>query len=101
MFNQKSIKMNKTYKCPSCNKGKMKITMIEGEKKMISYISCIDCGGTERIDEETKEFLFKEKSTWCECEQPDDEYYVPDGVDDECQKHHWNCGICDKIVQIG
>ena len=28
-------------------------------------------------------------------------YFVADGIDKNCQKHHWKCKRCDKIKQIG
>lgn len=37
-------------------------------------------------------------SDWCHCTKSDNEYYVPDSAE---SKHHWRCGICHKIVQVG
>ena len=38
---------------------------------------------------------------WCDCEDgSDNDYYVPDG-EGVIEKHHWLCGVCHKIVQIG
>ena len=38
---------------------------------------------------------------WCDCEDSShNNYYVPDG-EGVIEKHHWLCGICHKIIQIG
>ena len=43
----------------------------------------------------------EEAKLWCNCEKDYDTYYVPDGEDARCLKHHYRCGHCHKIVQIG
>lgn len=57
-------------------------------------------------DEEKREW--DEYRQWCKqvgCKCPEhlerDAHYVPDGVSDVCDKHHWVCNRCGGIVQIG
>jgi len=57
---------------------------------------------------------FIEEDIWCdgECDNPEDEanfnddgnqkvYYDRNGNQGICNKHHWSCNACDKIVQVG
>lgn len=45
------------------------------------------------------DFDLSEGLEWCECDASmDNAYYVDDT---EEMKHHWKCGNCHKIVQIG
>ena len=51
---------------------------------------------------------------WCDgkCDNPNDDanfyddgngkiYKDSSGQTYICSKHHWSCGVCDKIVQVG
>ena len=42
---------------------------------------------------------------WCECEEEtDDCLFHDDGVAPESMcpgKHHWHCGLCGKLIQVG
>ena len=38
---------------------------------------------------------------WCSCAEPGDGYYVPDGMNPACHKHHWRCQKCGKVIQVG
>jgi hypothetical protein len=52
--------------------------------------------------EKAKKAKAEEDKLWCKCEDTDHgAYYVPDGQHPECDKHHWRCHDCKKIVQIG
>ena len=57
---------------------------------------------------------FIEEDIWCDnkCNNPKDErnfhddgnnkvYYDRNGNKAICDKHHWSCAICHKVVQIG
>lgn len=57
---------------------------------------------------ETEEELreAEEESRWweengCHCEEAHPTHYIPDGVSKVCEKHHYVCSKCNKIVQIG
>jgi len=52
---------------------------------------------------ETLSNVDSEPLGWCECEGDTlmDSYYVPDGKDPRCHKHHYKCIECDQITQIG
>ena len=53
------------------------------------------------VDEQVKREVELLQEFWCDCEDgSDNDYYVPDG-EGVIEKHHWLCGICHKIVQIG
>lgn len=40
---------------------------------------------------------------WCLCpgDGLPDSYYVPDGQNPDCSKHHYRCNQCHSITQIG
>lgn len=56
---------------------------------------------TEEEKREQEEYAKWYNSVKCNCEKPSNEYYVPDGANKECEKHHWRCGKCHGITQIG
>lgn len=56
--------------------------------------------------EEEKQEMEEDRRWWkehgCHCKQQRvGWYFVGDGVEDECPKHHWRCEECNGIVQIG
>lgn len=58
---------------------------------------------TEEERREWQEYRQWYDGVKCHCKDTENRetYYVPDGVDEECTKHHWRCTRCDGIVQIG
>ena len=42
-----------------------------------------------------------ESDLWCMCGKNEDVYYLPDGINLDCSKHHYRCTSCHAIVQIG
>jgi hypothetical protein len=58
-------------------------------------------GELKKISPEPEEV--NDDNLWCKCEQEvgfANAYYVPDGAG-VIKKHHWCCGTCRKVVQIG
>ena len=52
--------------------------------------------------ESAKEAKAEMDKLWCKCKDSNHgAYYVPDNQHPECDKHHWRCNSCKKIVQIG
>lgn len=53
--------------------------------------------------EELEAAQAEEKKYWCAGHpgHNTDVYFVPDGINKECEKHHYRCTKCDKIAQIG
>jgi hypothetical protein len=47
--------------------------------------------------------LKREEKLWCDCKKPDYEAHVfhDDGQCNTCYKHHYHCGSCGKIYQVG
>jgi len=99
--------------CPDCKgtgKKNLTVTTIGGGLPTVVEIVEIDCvicdGGLHPLSEsEAKQELQDqedEKALWCTCNKSkSDAIYVPDGKSRVCSKHHWICGDCRKIVQIG
>lgn len=44
---------------------------------------------------------YKAEDLWCQCDGIKDPKYWDDGEHPDLYKHHWRCGDCEKIVQIG
>ena len=59
----------------------------------------------EDFFKENPKFKGMDMSGWCECEQETDDFrFHDDGVTPwkTCvDKHHWHCGLCLKLNQIG
>lgn len=65
----------------------------------VKVIKCISETEEEKKDTEEVSNFWKENG--CHCEEDYGTYYVPDGEDPICPKHHYRCNHCHKIVQIG
>lgn len=98
--------------CPKCEgTGTQTWTLKETDAKgnwidsTQSTIDCLWCNAIGKVDDETLEQITYEDSLWCECEDEQEAmlnaYYLEDGEHDELEKHHWRCGCCDKVLQIG
>lgn len=89
--------------CPVCKGSGMNYTTIStfGEKeKQISIGVCYDCKGKSVNKKEGKaiqKHIEELEASWCNCGS-EDSYYVPDR---KGEKHHWNCGCCHKLKQVG
>jgi len=76
----------------------MKVTTITLTQEEIDKIDIEIYGSLEAA----KEAKLEMDKLWCKCKGQDNgAYYVPDNVHPECDKHHWRCTKCKKIVQIG
>jgi len=95
----------KMITCHHCGgKGETKITpvFLEGGKEIEGTpvtIDCVFCEGTGKITEELKK---AEEDFWCDCGNPSGEtIYYGDGQGHLCDKHHYVCADCFKVVQVG
>lgn len=88
--------------CPICLGNKVQtISISEDKKEEKVQIACVTCRGKGLVSEELVAQLEEERAKWCECRRPKDAYYVKANQHKELKKHHWRCGACDKVVQIG
>lgn len=89
--------------CPTCN-GAKKITVKvfeDGQPASSFQCDCLTCGGTGEVTAAEQASWKRAQERWCSCEKDFGAYYVEDGEDPYCRKHHWNCAKCHKIKQIG
>ena len=99
----------KMVKCPGCKgTGMMKIqstTISPGkpDEKATTNILCVTCKGAAVITPAHMKALEREAELWCSCEKPDLENstFCDDGECADCRKHHYHCGTCQKICQVG
>lgn len=99
-------KKNAMVNCPDCKgKGKITVTITEagkkGEKKWVT--DCLTCQGVGKVTKEKNKAYKDYLNMWCECENSPIEAWTfhDDGEHPVIQKHHYRCGICHKITQIG
>lgn len=72
------------------------------ETKKTEYGEIITCiPETEQEIKEQKEHEEWVKYHWCDNENHEDAYYVPDNVHPALDKHHWRCKSCHLIKQVG
>lgn len=100
-----SVKMVKCPTCAGTGKQKIETTTISPGKpveKTSIEITCIICKGAKTITEKAKRALEREAELWCKCTTPsDDVVFHDDGTCSQCRKHHYHCGTCKKICQVG
>lgn len=97
----------KMVQCPTC-KGSgiqtIETTMRSPGKIETSSlkITCVVCKGAAVISPEAQKALQREADLWCRCgKSSDDVIFHDDGECSQCRKHHYHCGSCGKISQIG
>lgn len=103
-----SPKPAKMVKCPTClGTGTQEIqsTMISPGKpveKSVTKIVCIICNGATVVHPRVVKALEREKALWCRCATPSDDVIFHDDFQcRDCDKHHYHCGTCQKITQVG
>lgn len=100
-------KSPKMLKCPAC-KGAgiqtIETTMRSPGKVETSSlkITCVICKGAAVVSPAVIQALKREEAMWCRCEKSsDDVIFHDDGECGDCHKHHYHCGNCQKITQVG
>lgn len=94
--------------CPKC-KSKGTVTIQSSTYKDGNFvqndpvvIECITCNGKGGISEAQFNQIEVENRKWCDCDNPSESaVYWADDTHPECSKHHWRCGDCGKIQQVG
>ncbi len=90
--------------CPTCEgKKTVPVTVHEtGKPVKTVYLKCLTCNGAGKIDEDEYNAQQEEEDAfWCKCEKDYGATYVGDGESRVCDKHHWRCNHCAKVVQVG
>lgn len=66
-------------------------------------IKCPQCDGMGELTPARAEALRREDAMWCGCGKSDEApVFYADGQHRGCvHKHHWHCGNCRKISQVG
>ncbi len=97
----KTIKMNV---CPQC-KGKKEITCTvheSGKKDTEFTMPCVTCKGKGELTDAEYRAEIKFRKSWCQCGNKSKEVrFYDDYEHPDCSKHHYRCGDCGKILQIG
>jgi hypothetical protein len=102
-------KPSKMVECPACKgEGKEHATVrtIQPDRpveKRIVTITCSACSGRKKITRQLKVALERQNELWCHCRPPSSEDIIfhDDNTCKQCQKHHYHCGSCGKITQVG
>jgi hypothetical protein len=99
----------KMVKCPTCKGAGIQTiesrTLSLGKPVEIAFtkIRCITCNGAAVITQKQMKAIEREAALWCACKTPDLENctFCDDGECADCRKHHYHCGSCKKICQVG
>lgn len=100
-------KSPKMLKCPACNGAgiqTIETTMRSPGKVETSSlkITCVICKGAAVVTPAVIQALEREQAMWCRCgKSSDDVIFHDDGECGDCHKHHYHCGNCQKISQVG
>lgn len=97
----------KLVECPTCGGKGVQVLetttwSVTGKTTESTTITCVVCKGKKQITAKEKQGLIDEAALWCSCGNPskDVEFY-DDGECTDCDKHHYHCSDCRKIVQVG
>lgn len=101
-------KPTKMIPCPTC-KGTGKETIpftsvTPGNVEKGSFdMTCGVCKGKKEIRPQVKRAIKPEQDLWCSCKTSDlgNSIFHDDGECGDCRKHHYHCGTCKKICQVG
>jgi hypothetical protein len=98
----------KMVKCPTCKGAGIQdihsTTISPGKpvEKAVTKIVCIICKGAAVVHPKVVKALEREAAMWCRCEKPSDDIIFHDDFEcGDCDKHHYHCGTCQKITQVG
>lgn len=99
----------KMVKCPACKGAGIQTiestTISPGKpvEKSSTKIVCIICKGAAVVHPRVVKALEREAALWCSCENADlsNSTFCDDGTCSDCEKHHYHCGACNKICQVG
>lgn len=89
--------------CPKCSgTGLLSIVAHEGGSVRTLELRCIYCDGSGRMSVAEVLRLERAEEMWCSCGNPSGRHsYHADGQGPEISKHHYRCGDCLKVLQIG
>lgn len=90
----------KMISCPQCSGAKqITITVSEaGQPDTTFSMACPTCHGKGTVTTAQKKRYEQMMAAWCTCPTHGDPEYHPDTATD---KHHWTCGNCGKLLQVG
>ncbi len=99
----------KMVQCPTCKgsgKQTLETTTISPGKlteKLSMEITCVICKGAAVVTPAVIQAIKREADLWCSCKKPDFDNitFHDDGECRDCRKHHYHCGACGKICQVG
>lgn len=98
--------------CPVCKgAGKQTIqttTHSYGKVEKSSFdMTCNICDGAKTMSKRRAQAILRsikrEQELWCSCKNADlmNSTFCDDGTCSDCEKHHFHCGTCNKICQVG
>jgi len=90
-------------KCPQCKgTGELSVEFVMKGKHSAFPVTCITCDGSGQVTKAQEKEYRNALAMWCECGNPSEgTSYVPDNASSVCVKHHWVCGDCGRVVQVG
>lgn len=62
-------------------------------------LKCVWCDGAGQIGDQKLHAIQAEQDMWCSCGNPSGDVHFHD--DEPGSKHHWTCGDCGGVLQVG
>ena len=99
----KPRRREKRITCPSCSGLGTQFLKVTGDapKPGIYLVQCFFCKGARKVTQAQIDALEREQNEWCNCPEPMDVDFYPDGSREDVTQHHWRCRKCGGITQIG
>jgi DnaJ-class molecular chaperone len=92
--------------CPACHgSAKQPITVhtwtSEGLVEKEEKVNCIWCNGKGVLADDRMAIYMHYADMWCKCHGKTPTVFYKDGEHPDLFKHHYRCGVCRKVKQIG
>lgn len=87
--------------CTGCKDGVIEVKVNSVHDVAVLPIKCFWCDGTGTVKKGQAEKLARYQALWCGCAEPGEQKFYDDDEHPELKKHHWRCGNCGKVTQIG
>ena len=82
----------------TCAAGVMSVTVHTGPKTEVFNMPCLNCDGKGWRTPAEQRKVEAMNAMWCRCATPGEPVFHDD---EPGSKHHWTCGTCGKVTQVG
>jgi len=95
-----------TSTCPACQgSAKQTITVHQIVENVMTVkdekVTCVWCNGEGKLSSDRIAIYMMYAEMWCKCHGETPTVFYKDGEHPDLFKHHYRCGVCGKVKQIG